>query len=637
MKKVILALLAVVLCFLAVGCGDDKKENEQKELNKIISTFILESETFASDEKLESKLSSYDITWTISESEFAKIEKNEDGDQVIRVTQGEEWSPALQLTATIKGVEYPELTASKTFEINIKPKAKYIAVTVEEFLKDAEKAPLNSTVRFSGTIYAMIEGKGFWVVDNSGYTAYVYMNADPVAKGYKLGSSVTVIGKKTVYYSMLELTDPQITVDKAGDGTYDYSKMKQTISIDDFVKKTGDFRFDFGKIYSVEGFVIDDPNGKYTYALKSNVSNESVVFYDSVMTEAMSTSVKGFAADNKYVKFDCLLWDYHSSNFVRILPMSEITTTEVPEITDEQKLNLGKLTVNGISKEVSADVTLPTTVMGYNDVKITWTSNKEDVLTSAGVRKEYSNKENIEVVLTATIQVGETSEKVEVKVQVVPALQSTILNVVKALLESGETSKYFTIKGKVIALDNSKYFYIADATGVVYARTKADSVDPVIEVGKAYKLIIKTTVYYNSSKEITPQLNVLVAEAITDEITVCTPVEVTIADLSKKCHVGESQIASAEIKAISQNAWYGQLIKVTCYVSVRTSGTYVNAYLASANDLTSAAAYYQHTSLYQDEVKALDGKQVTIIAPMYGYSASYGWRLGTYISIEEVK
>ena len=40
---------------------------------------------------------------------------------------------------------------------------------------------------------------------------------------------------------------------------------------------------------------------------------------------------------------------------------------------------------------------------------------------------------------------------------------------------------------------------------------------------------------------------------------------------------------------------------------------------------------------YQDELKALDGKQVTIIAPLYGYHASYGWILGTYLSVEEVK
>ena len=54
------------------------------------------------------------------------------------------------------------------------------------------------------------------------------------------------------------------------------------------------------------------------------------------------------------------------------------------------------------------------------------------------------------------------------------------------------------------------------------------------------------------------------------------------------------------------------------------------------NSADAPAGYYQHTSFLQDELKALDGKLVELVCPVYGYSGLYGWRLGTAISYQEV-
>lgn len=631
MKKTLLAFLAVVLGFVALGCG---KVDEKPELESIISTFILEEVYYGADTVLTDKVQGYPITWTVSESDYAKVIEK-DGAQVLDITQGETYSDAITLTATICGIEDPEVKVSKNFEIYVKPIPEYIECTIEDF-NDNEKVPLNEKVKVSGTVYAHAPEKGFWVIDETGYTAYVYAKSDPVKDGYTLGSAVEVIGKKEIYYSMLEITSPEVTVVTKGDGTYDYSKIEQAISIDDLAAKNGDNRAEFGKVYNIEGYVIEDPNGSYTYAIKSHLTQASVVVYDSVITTEVIDSYKPLLG--KYVSVKVLLWDHHSKGFIRVMPLSEVKETATPTLTDEEKFILVEEYVNSLAGDVSSDIELPTKLDGQDDVNITWKSSNEAVLTSAGERKEYSNKENIEVNLTATAKIGDVTKEYQVTVKVIPVLEENVANVVKAALAAGEASKYYIVKVKVLEYhySGSDYFFIGDETGVTYVRTKAASVN--VEKGKSYKMLIKTTVYYNSNKEVTPQLNVITCEELSEEVKVVEAEEVKIADLAKWAHtVGSSTMTSPEIKAVSSNAFFGKLVKVTCYISVRTSGSYTNVYLATENNTTSASAYYQHSSYYQDELKALDGKQVTIIAPLYGYHASYGWILGTYLSVEEVK
>lgn len=632
MKKALLALLAVIFGFVALGCGGT---DEKAELDSIISTYILEEAYYGADYVLDGKIQGYPITWTISESDYAKIVTDEDGNQVLDVTQGEEYSPELTLTATICGIEDPNIKVSKDFEIYVKPIPDFIECTIEDF-NDNVKVPLNEKVKVTGTVYAHAPEKGFWVIDETGYTVYVYSKTDPVAKGYEIGSEVSVIGKKEIYYSMLEITSPEVTVITKGDGTYDYSKVEQAISIKDLAAKNGDNRAEFGKVYNIEGYVVEDPNKSYTYAIKSNLYQDTVVIYDSVITTEVKDSYKPLLG--KYVSVKVLLWDHHSGGYIRVMPLTEVKEATAPVLTDDEKLILVEEYVKGLAGDVSADIELPTKFDGQEGLSVVWESSNEDVLTSKGQRKEYSNKENVEVTLTATATVNGNSKEYSVTVQVIPVLEETLANVVKEALAAGEKARYFIVNVKVLEYHyvDRDYFFIGDASGVTYVRSKAAEVS--VEKGKSYKLLIKTTVYYNNNKEVTPQLTVIATEELAEEVKVVEATEVSIADLAKIAHTpGSSTMTSAEIKAVSSNAFFGKLVKVTCYISVRTSGDYTNVYLATENNTNSAAAYYQHSAYYQDELKALDGKQVTIIAPLYGYHATYGWILGTYLSVEEVK
>ena len=264
---------------------------------------------------------------------------------------------------------------------------------------------------------------------------------------------------------------------------------------------------------------------------------------------------------------------------------------------------------------------------------VVWTSEKPEVLDATGKIKSRG-AEDIEVKLTAVITAGEVTKTVDV-IFVVKAVElKTALEATKIALSGKE--EYIKIEGKIVAFDTEKqpYFYVADESGVTFVRTKLDT--EKFAIGDSVSVVVKTTLYLNSDKEITPQLNVVSIEKLEKEIVVKEAETVEASVIAEKLHSGEATLGQQEIKTISSNELYGKLVKVRVYISVRTSGNYTNVYLATENSATSPAGYYQHTSPLQDELKALDGKLVELVCPVYGYSASYGWRLGTAISYQEV-
>lgn len=629
MKKFIFAILAFVLSFSLVACGNNEKEEEQKEMNRVISSLILASETFNSDTELEEKVSGYTITWTLTESEFAELTQV-DGKYVLVVHRGSEWSDALTLTATITSLEFADITASKSFEIYIEKESEYTEYDIITVIND--KATGTTKVKISGTVTAVFS-QGFWVMDSKGDSIYVFTKSSP--EGVAVGDEVSVVGGRAIFYSMIEIENPVTEVTKKGNGTFDYSKVATEITLEDFASKNGDNKAEFGKIYKIKGYVADDPSGKYTYAIKSHLTNSSVTFYDSPVDSSVKDAIG--AMKGKFVEATVLFWDYHSSNFVRIVSVSSLVETEIPELTDDQKLILAESVVNDVAGDVAGNIALPTSAEGAEGVTISWVSENEEAITSKGERKIFDNETNVAVTLKATITLGEKTKEVSVTVNLVPISEKDILSVEKETLAAGTNALYFIISGKVVAFDTSKgsknYFYIADNTGVIFVRTQSASKG--IELGKSYKLLVSTTVYYNSNKEVTPQLNVITAEEI-EEVQVVEPEVVDINVLAEK-YTTDSTMTQAVIDKASASSLNGKLVKFVCYISVRTSGNYTNVYLAVENSQTCASAYYQHTSYYQDELKALDGKKVEIVAPVYGYHASYGWRIGTYLSCTVVE
>lgn len=197
------------------------------------------------------------------------------------------------------------------------------------------------------------------------------------------------------------------------------------------------------------------------------------------------------------------------------------------------------------------------------------------------------------------------------------------------LVQIGD-SKVVSLKGKVVALDVDGYFYLADSTGVIYVRTKLPegvvSGDNVVVDGQ-------TSVYLNSNKQYTRQINANNISKIEEEVAVMEAVKTAISDFPS-LEAESGVLSDAAIETIKAYSNYGKLVEITGFVKIR--GSYGNAYICEANDDTSAGLLVYYKSDKQDELKAYEGKKVTVVICVYDANGYDGWRLESPLSITEV-
>lgn len=631
MKRLASLLLVLMLALFFVGCGDEQtpEEKEREELSKI--TITLENDQFTKDTELISKVQTvYDVTWEVEDNEYCKVEeKNGSIYLVLLKTGGRE----IKLTATIHGL-LEGVSVTKEFKIytNI---IKSEEITIEKFMTSA--VGNGSTVTIKGTVYEINES-GYWITDAEDSYLFVYTktseNKDKNGVVIKVGNEIEVKGDKKIFYSMYELENSEANI-IAEVSDYDISKLASTSTIEDvleyaYIEPGKGYTKHFGKIFEIEGILIADKfDSGYTYNIESIKTKQALVIYNSVMNDAEVKNLE----DNlgKYVKMTCILYDTHSSGYVRIYPVKDVVATEKPVLTDQEIVDAIAYEINGMDLEIATDVEFPTTMDGAT---LTWTSSNPEYLSNNGEVLKQDTQNNVEAKVTCVITLNDVSKTVELTFTILPITTTTVLETTKKALTGKES--IYQVEAKVIEIDTVKYgyFYIADASGISYVRSEMSKFG--IEKGKSYKLLVKTTLYLNSNKEVTPQLNVISAEELTTEVQICDAVEVDIEKLAER-KTAQTTLLDTEIKALASDSLYGQLVKFRCYISVRTSGSYTNVYLAVSTKATDNAAYYQHTSQYQDELKALDGKYVEIIAPVYGYHATYGWRIGTYLSVTVIE
>ena len=192
-------------------------------------------------------------------------------------------------------------------------------MTIEDLFTSNE---INIDVELTGTVYYVCP-QGFWLTDETGYTVYVY-NKTATLDDVDQGDKVKVTGKKILYYSMYDIENPTIEVLEKSSGVYDLSSMIKDNTIDAISTYDKDYKHEYGRIYTISGKVVEDPNNRYTYALLDEASGKVVVFYDTAMNDLDKIHKNLEENLDKYVTIDVLVWDYYSSGFVRVLPVSVI-------------------------------------------------------------------------------------------------------------------------------------------------------------------------------------------------------------------------------------------------------------------------------------------------------------------------
>lgn len=635
-KKIWLILLVCVLSLGFVACGEEEVEEEPKltteqELQKVLNGVIVD----ASIKKLVSDLElpnmangEYYISWSIDEkySEYAKIEEYGEGKQkivIVRPEIGEAWAEFVLVGEIGEGVTKVKREWTGCYVMPEQPAP--IVNTVELFSQTQ-----GAYIQISGQAIYMNGSHGIWIKDKFG-TAYIYTEKNGKLD-VEVGDTFTVTGTKDLYYSLLEVKDVTLDKESVVKGTFDYNDEVIESDVDTLAgyapvgsTYSQEQLSVLGKFYKISGKIIDDPNGKYTYAVENPATGKSVVIYDSALADGVKDKVASLKG--KYAEMVVLYNDFYSTGFARVVPiLDSIKETEAPTLSDEDKVNDTIATLQKLlSEKVVEDIALPTS-NDYDGLTIEWASNKPEVLSAEGKFGTSENKEE-EVELTAVIKLGEITKEEKFTVTVAFASEMTVAEAVKAC--DGD-SKVVSLKGKVVALDVDGYFYLADSTGVIYVRSKLPegvvSGDSVVVDGQ-------TSVYLNSNKQYTRQINANNISKIEEEVAVMEAVKTAISDFPS-LEAENGVLSNAAIETIKAYSNYGKLVEITGYV--KTRGQYCNAYICEANDDTSAGLLVYYKSDKQDELKAYEGKKVTVVICVYDANGFDGWRLGSPLSITEV-
>ena len=619
-KRLLLVLVAFALSFGLIGCKEQEKEPTlQETLESAVGSIVMENiATLASNLVLPEKAGGeYDIVWTISESEYAIITTNRSGAPMIKVSRPEsaEGYKAFVVTATISK---DGATASREWEGYVKPLAEGIQVMTAAEIKAAD---VNTKVLITGKVLIVCKSAGFWVADETG-AVYVYGSVGDVQPG----DTVIVTGDKTFYYSLTEIENPGITIDEEGDGTYPYAEVATVGTVDEIFTFESTDQSKYGKVMTIEGTVVDDPQGAYTYGIQDFKSGKAVTVYDSNTNKDALDKLKEMKG--QYIKATVVVYDFHSNGYWRVLAIaSEIEAAEIPVMSDQEKVATTKeqLTSSFDGKTIFADIALPTT-NDFEGLTISWASDKPEVLSAAGVKGTSSEIENV-VKLTATITSGTVTDTVEVSINVFMLAKT---NVKYALYTCDLGGATVWLEGKIVALDVDGYFYLADEAGVIYVRTKLPE---GVVLGDSVKVIGNTTTYTSSGKQYTRQMTATSIAKLETEVTPIAAIPATIADFPVLEAENKvlTELANAQIKG---NSAYGKIIEITGYVQTR--GSYGNIYLCETAEETSTGIYYYYKSIDQDAIKALAGKLVKFTCVVYDASGSDGWRLGSCLSYEEV-
>ena len=630
--KKILGLLLAFILVLGIACGEKEEEKPtpeptvEEKLEGIINGLVLDTsiKKLANDLVLPLSVNEdYVIKWEIDEkySEFARIEKV-GAQSKIAITQpaeGEEYAKF-----ELKGTISEGLTSvTRTWDdCYVQPQLPATTYT----LSDLFDATQGEYVQVSGQVIYVSGVHGYWIEDETG-RAYIYVNKE---HDIKVGDKLTVKGTKDLYYSLLEVKDVSVVSKEAGEYNYEDHIIEGDVTqLAEVVPASSPYTKEdlaiLGKYYHVSGRIVKDPNGKYTYALQDDLSGKSIVLYDSQFAEG--TLEKLTSLEGKYVEMIVIFNDFYSSGFGRVIPLVDtIKEAKAPELADDQKVAKTKEELTKLlSEEVKASINLYTT-NNFEGVTITWESDKPEVLDNTGKLGTSANVSE-EVVLTAVIKAGEVTETVTFNVVVVFVAESTVAEVVKAC--DGE-AKTVVFTGKVVALDQDGYFYVSDATGVIYVRTKLGD---VAALGDVVTVTGETAVYTSSNKQYTRQINAVEIKKVEKAVDAMKAVVVSYADFVSYEADEAGVFTDAAIATIKESNVLGKIVTLTGYVQLR--GSYGNVYICESEATDSKGILVYYKSNKYDELKAFEGKQITVTLPVYDVHGKDGFRLGTPCEIVE--
>lgn len=621
MKKIkfLSLMLVALMLFLFVGCGENNSNTEdlKKAKDYVHSMYKNDSEATTGDYELVSKAVSngetFEVVWTVEVTEGDEsdvtVSKNDKGRTVIGVNKYTETEVKYTLTFTIK--DSKGNTLSQSYE-------KYIPAFKLTTWAEYAAAKEDELVNVKGVVTAF-GGKAASVTiyfedEDGAYYGYGLTVSEDVYNQLEVGKTILASGVKDLYNGTYEVVSGSFEI---LDEPKKEVEPKDITSLFDTAKDAKDENLAKlqGQYVTIKEVELDKADDKYYYFTKGQVSmyvyaSTSSVFVDSTgMTALKDKVVKGQTANITGV-----VGMYNGA--IQIIPLNTDAITHVTlELTDQEVVDKAKASVNAMNGQVYAtDLDLFTTTP--QGASVAWTSSNAELISNEGKLGNYPLEETL-VKLTAVISCGEVKETVEIEVKVA-ALSKISIEEVQAKCDENNVTVW--VEGQIVGLDSKGNAWIADETGVIYVYSQ---VFGEYSVGDCVKVIGNATQY--AKNQYTRQIGKATVTKLEEKVNLPVAAKIQFSDLG----------TPESIDDVKTNRFYGKLVTITGYVSVRTSGTYTNIYIASENNTESMAVQYFYNATSQDAVKALDGKKVTITAPIYNWSSNNGWALGSYTELVE--
>ena len=637
MKKVLLSIALMLLCvFGLVACGSDiSKEDLEAGKEYLEGVFRTSKETINDDYEVINKTNGngviFEITWSVEiisgNQEDITLEKGTSKTKVI-INEKSEVAAEYYLVATFG-------EGKNIIQVKFR-KVKEAYVPVDEMTWDqVMAAEKGAKIMGKGVVTAVAPQNGkinfFMQNEQGGYYVYNYAETDDTKGKIVVGATVTATGTKDVYNGLTEIKDAMVEIHSDAIKTVEPKDVTEIFSKAANAKDATLLRLE-GQFITVKGVEMVDitSEGKY---LNFKIGNVATYIYVSSSFNFASTeecdALKEKVVAGRTATITGLVAQYNGT--VQIYPVNgdSIVLEKLPELTDAEKVADAEGKVKALAEnKVVGNLKLFTTT-DFEGVSVVWESSNEELITAEGKLVKYP-VEDTKVELTATIKSGNETKEVKVEVTVAGLVKMTIAEANK--LFGDERAVW--VEGKIVATYNKgKGSFIADETGVMYVYT---TLPEGYAVGDSVKIIGNLKVYENSGKEYTRQLTTISIEKLETAVEVLDPVKVDLAAVANKFGADQEsyKMSEAEKAMAISSKYYGGLYEFTGYVVPHTFGTYTNYGLA-VEEAGTTFVLYQYQNDMQDEFKALAGKKVTIVAPMYGYSAQYGWRIGTYLSVTE--
>ncbi len=491
MKKLsVLLLVLVMLVSVFAACGEKTNESLDAAKDYVYAMYKdADGSVTASDYDVVGVVIidgvKYTVEWTV-DTDSVKVVPAADGKMVtIDIDEKAVAKVEYTLTATVK--DDKGNTASCSFKHSVPA---YAVNSWDEYAAAEKDTPLVVQGVVTGIISksAGATSNCLYIQDTvGGY--YIYgMAVDPVEAGIKVGMTVEAKGTMDIYNGTLELKDVTVTiVDETINvpAPVDYTELyKNAASLKDtaLVAKQG-------LLVTIKGAELvaqsdADISGGY-YRFKIGEQASSYVRISGSTCPLNATEKDAFkAAFAEHVGYTAdvtgVICVYDGAFYLTPVSVDAFANFKEVSRSDAEKAQF-ELDNLKFEAKLTSDTVVDLVTVGssYNDVAISWTSDKDVAVVADGKLTVTIPEEETVVTLVATAKIGNETKTREFKV----TLSKTITSIKDALeigaKQESYTEEKYLVAGVITEVQNDKYgnIVIEDDTGasiLIYGTYSAD-------------------------------------------------------------------------------------------------------------------------------------------------------------------